>query len=416
MRTNAQTQTIGEELYPTLPEGMTRGHVERLLIRIGRFIGLSANELSVLLLMLSETRPRDWTNPTTEPMCYSMQSNIARRMGLSERSIRRIEAALEAFHRFVRKDVGLSGRRYCLKRSDGTEFRQGISLTPLIEAIPLLLEIENELDCEIQERRELKLKISAGHKRVKSAIMSAQQKWPSSSEVESFTNTFLEWPRRFPASVGPAQLKQHLDEVMALVDKLDLFFGENEQESCHPDSGGRRILQDTTQNPYVSCNEHVDIKPACKQADTEIITPPTGGENCLESNLAADSGAHKPENLDWLTPDRLLGLCTDEMQTSVMISQGDRAKPSSQDFINGAIERLAPLGINHDAYREAVLQMGVETTTICLIIIDRNRTHPETPIKNPGGVLRAMTKRHAVGDLRVNASLIALAKRCYHLS
>ncbi|WP_366871118.1 replication initiation protein RepC [uncultured Ruegeria sp.] len=72
---------------------------------------------------------------------------------------------------------------------------------------------------------------------------------------------------------------------------------------------------------------------------------------------------------------------------------------------------MVPLGINHDAYREAVLQMGVETTTICLIIIDRNRSHPQTPIKNPGGVLRAMTRRYAVGDLRINASLIALAKR-----
>ncbi|WP_366141875.1 replication initiation protein RepC [uncultured Tateyamaria sp.] len=96
-----------------------------------------------------------------------------------------------------------------------------------------------------------------------------------------------------------------------------------------------------------------------------------------------------------------------------MVSQCDRTNPSSQDFIDGAIDRLVPLGINHDAYHEAVLQMGVETATMCLTIIDRNRAHPQTPIKNPGGVLRAMTRRHAVGELRINASLIALAKRGY---
>ncbi|WP_367274446.1 helix-turn-helix domain-containing protein [uncultured Tateyamaria sp.] len=118
---------------------MTRGHVDRVLVRTGRHMDLSANELSVLLLMVSETRPRDWTEPTTEPMCFSMQGNLARRIGVSERSIRRIEVALEEVHQFVRKDVGLSGQRYCLKRSNGTEFRQGISLSPLIEAIPLLL-------------------------------------------------------------------------------------------------------------------------------------------------------------------------------------------------------------------------------------------------------------------------------------
>ncbi|WP_299083313.1 helix-turn-helix domain-containing protein [uncultured Ruegeria sp.] len=324
MRANTQTQDRGEDLYPALPEGMTRGHVERVLVRTGRHIGLSANELSVLLLMVSETRPRDWTDPTTEPMCYSMQGNLARRIGVSERSIRRIEVALEEVHRFVSKDVGLSGRRYCLKRSDGSEFRQGISLTPLIEATPLLLGIDAELDQEIQERRELKLKISAGHKRVKNSIMSAQQQWPSSSTVESFTQAFLDWPRRFPASVGSTELRHHLEVVMDLVDKIELFFEKKQKESGHPDSGVLPLLQDTTHDLYVPCNDHVERSPACKQADTEIFAPPTGGENCFESNHEADSDASKSENLDWLTPDRLLALCTDEMQTSLVISQGEK--------------------------------------------------------------------------------------------
>ncbi|WP_299083195.1 hypothetical protein [uncultured Ruegeria sp.] len=48
--------------------------------------------------------------------------------------------------------------------------------------------------------------------------MSAQQRWPSSSRVEDFAQMFLDWPRRFPASVDSAELKHHLEDVMALVD------------------------------------------------------------------------------------------------------------------------------------------------------------------------------------------------------
>jgi len=42
---------------------------------------------------------------------------------------------------------------------------------------------------------------------------------------------------------------------------------------------------------------------------------------------------------------------------------------------------------------------------------DYPRFHPETPIINPGGVLRAMTQRHAAGKLNIVGSLIGLSER-----
>ena len=48
--------------------------------------------------------------------------------------------------------------------------------------------------------------------------------------------------------------------------------------------------------------------------------------------------------------------------------------------------------------------------TLCILIIDRNRFHPETPIQNPGGVLRALTQRHGAGELNLVGSLIGVSK------
>ena len=49
--------------------------------------------------------------------------------------------------------------------------------------------------------------------------------------------------------------------------------------------------------------------------------------------------------------------------------------------------------------------------TLCILIIDRNRFHPEMPIQNPGGVLRALTQRHGAGQLTLVGSLIGLSER-----
>jgi replication initiation protein RepC len=95
----------------------------------------------------------------------------------------------------------------------------------------------------------------------------------------------------------------------------------------------------------------------------------------------------------------------------IMISQGDRPNLDERDFINAAIDRLQPLGIHPTAYRDATDQMGEIEAMLCVLLIDRNRFHPVTPVLSPGGALRAMTRRHAHGDLHLLQSLFGLMKR-----
>lgn len=81
------------------------------------------------------------------------------------------------------------------------------------------------------------------------------------------------------------------------------------------------------------------------------------------------------------------------------------------DFIHGTHGLLHPLGINESAYHSAVDVMGQYLATLCLLVIDANRDHPITPVRNPGGLLRAMTRKHSAGQLNIAGSLIGLSER-----
>ena len=131
----------------------------------------------------------------------------------------------------------------------------------------------------------------------------------------------------------------------------------------------------------------------------------------LESKGDASKDAHNSKFMDKLSPQRLFCLSSEEMQFYICHHQGQRAAPSAMDFVQASIDRLGELGINRSAYLAAQEQMGDMATAMCILIIDRNRFHPETPIQNPGGVLRAMTKRHAAGVLNIIGSLIGLSER-----
>ena len=71
---------------------------------------------------------------------------------------------------------------------------------------------------------------------------------------------------------------------------------------------------------------------------------------------------------------------------------------------------MRTLGINYDAWSKAVEFMGDHGAALCVLIIDANRNHPTTPVRNPGGALRATTARHKAGKLNIVGSLIGLAR------
>lgn len=413
---NPNRQPADSPSYPVLPENMFRGQLEGLLLDVSQFIGMSDSLLKSLLAMLRETRPSDWTDPNREPMCFAMQQNIAFVLGKDARSVRRDEETLEKRFGFISKNVAGNGSRCRIKFSDGVEFSQGLSFTPLIELVPKLMAFRDQLQYERQHSSRLKRKCSALRRNVKITLMEFQGEHPDNGDLKALAAQFVSWPTRFSAFKTLEALEVHYQDTLSAsqcADDLRVLF---QNMSGQADSGVLPYIQDTTENPYVNCNASVNIRPDIK---SEASTYPRSSANAeasegLENKCEGVSREHNSKFIEKLTPQRLFWLSSEEMRFYITHHQGQRATPTAMDFIQASIDRLGELGINRSAYNAAQEQMGDMRTALCILIIDRNRFHPETPIHNPGGVLRAMTKRDAAGVLNLIGSLIGLSERNKH--
>jgi len=412
-RLNPNQQPADSPEYPVLPENMFRGQLEGLLLDVSQFIGMSDSLLKSLLAMLRETRPSDWTDPSREPVCFAMQQNLAYTLGKDPRSVRRDEDTLEKRFGFISKNVAGNGSRCRLKFSDGVEFSQGLSFTPLIELVPELIALRDQLRYERQHSSRLKRKCSALRRNVKIVLMEFQTVHPDNAQLKQLSADYLSWPRRYNSFKTLEDLEEHYQDTLEASQVADDLRTMFQNMSGQPDSRVLPYIQDTTENPSVNCNASVNIRSDIKSDANINPSSPAKAEvsEGLENKCEGSSEERNSKFIENLTPQRLFWLSSDEMQFYITHHQGQRAMPSAMDFIQASIDRLAELGINRSAYNAAQEQMGDMGTALCILIIDRNRFHPETPIHNPGGVLRAMTKRDAAGILNITGSLIGLSER-----
>lgn len=174
-----------------------------------------------------------------------------------------------------------------------------------------------------------------------------------------------------------------------------------------------RPLQDTTQEMPVFCNATaVDMRTGRKRPDPNLLSgEPQGSPKSLENKNAGATGARKPDFIDNIKPRQLYALCSEEMRFYLDAFKADKPSLTHLDFIQAAIMRLPELGINGSAWTEATEVMGDMTAALCVLIVDANRNHPLTPIRKPGGALRGMVRRHAIGELNITGSLIGLSER-----
>lgn len=399
--------------FPILPNGMFRGQLEGLLTDVNKHLGMSDTLLKTLLTMIRCTRPSDWTDPKIEPVCTKMQLDLANQLCKTDRAVRSDEWALEHKFGFITKHVSANGSRRCV----GEDYRQGLIFTPLIELVDDLVALRDRMQQEGKEKRTLKLKCSAFRRQIKAVLMELHPLHPDDPELCSVRDSFIAWPRRFSAFKSLDDYQSHFDDVKETAERVDQIRERllmSYDSSDRAETNFRRYIQDTTQEPSVFCNANVDKRTDCKQSDAKYsvdVEPSGPTSSCLENKHGEATEQHNSEFMSTLTPQRLFSLSSEEMQFYISHHQGQRAVPTVMNFIEASIDRLPELGINKSAYNAALEQMNDLAVALCILIIDRNRFHPDTPIKNPGGVLRAMTRRQAAGKLNIVGSLIGLKER-----
>ncbi len=393
------------EVFPTLPGKMQRSQISDILREIvSPLWGMKSGRLMTLLTMIDQTRPQDWVTCSTEPVCYMQQTQLAIRLGKTERAIRNDEAE------FVR--LGLVEKRTAANGGRSRAGQLGLVFTPMITLVPRLKAILSELRADRKEKEGLVRHRSHLKRRAQEAIAELQALGIRKAETEDAYEAFSAWPS--PESLRRMSIEaviEHSETAKGLVDKLLTLLGNRYQTSGQPEPDFRYYIQDTTQEESMYCNAAQEIATG-KKPDYHIMTDtPNGSSECLEEKHVGANEAYKNNFTDKLTPKRLYDLCAFDMKMHIDIATKGRATMLHHDFINAAYECAAAMGINHSAWTEAIEAMGEFSAALCIILIDANRDHPVTPIRSPGGTLRAMTRKHIAGKLNIIGGLIGLNVR-----
>lgn len=397
---------MNDRTYPTLPQGHQRFSVEQLLIELAPALGLRGGRLHALLYMMKQTAPADWTNPEREPVYFAPQDQTAEALNKTRRALYNDETALEG--------LGLIEKRVKGNGSRSPFGGCGIVFSRLIALVPDLLNLKEQLLADRRLRKELRNRRSTYVRHVMRNVRYATEPALAHPRLLNVIEVFDQWPTAANLATMPIEdLEGHVAEAQALCATLDSFFEQCPDSTAKPEENFPCFIQENNQDSIsVSCNASEDERSVGKPThDKEYCSEPIGPEVCLEHKNKVESEAHNQKMQRLLQPERLFDIASEDMQIQIQVCQGGAPNVRDLHIIDAATRIVGGLGINYDAWSKAVEFMGDHGAALCVLIIDANRNHPTTPVRNPGGALRAMTARHKAGKLNIVGSLIGLARR-----
>lgn len=389
---------------PALPQGWQRDPFLHLVERVAPQLGLGRATAHVWTRLAAMTRPGDWTAEDREPFVYAAASELAKILGLSEPRLRCHTAELER--------AGLIERRTAANGSRSMRSGTGLYFNGAIARFSELLDLDRHLTAMRHRAMHLRGQRSTHRRCLREALEQLHRIAPRHPRVQVIADAFEAWPRsdRLHAMSLEALIAHEAEADALCRSALDLL--DNLQESSgQPLETERSHLQDTTQDPLVSCNASVVDQSAGKPAHANSFSPPPDGVGKnAEKQRDGEGGFVNSEFIAKIGPERLFHLASPDMQLYL----SGRASPDRlrfHDFIWTAERRLPELGIHPSAWREACAQMGPDRATIAMLILDARRSHPDTPIFSAGGYLRGMIRAFQQGHLNLTGSLIGLTER-----
>ena len=390
--------------YPALPPGWQRDPFVHLVERVAPHLGVGRAAAHIWARLATMTRPGEWTAEDREPFVYAAASELAKILGLSESRLRCHTADLER--------VGLIERRTAANGSRSLHAGTGLYFSGAIARLPELVELDQHLTAERRRAMYLRGQRSTHRRCLREVLDQLRHIAPCDPRVVAIAYAFEGWPRadRLHAMTMD-ELIAHEAEADALCRTAFDLLENLEESSDRPPENERFHIQDTNQDPFVSCNASVDEWHAGKPAHANSFSPtPNGAGKNAEKKREDGEGIVKSEWITKLGPERLFRLASPEMQLYL----SGRASPDRlrfHDFIWTVERRLPELGIHPSAWREACELMGPDRATIAMLILDARRSNADTPIFSAGGYLRGMTRAWQDGLLNLMGSLIGLSER-----
>lgn len=409
---------------PGLPDGIWRDAFLEIMIEAHRR-DMRASDQCVLRFYATQTRARDWSDAGRGPICYVGQINTAERLGFDRKTVYSAERRLEKLG-LIQKTALANGHRRGPKGSRIVSEPLGICFAPAIrqyQELKAMVEFAQTIREDLEAARfrvsglRAKLRIALRdapmRDRVVDAIQAALDALPNRIARIACRDALVELEGSFQNLLD--DLGDHLSEKTP----VENVARQRAKSSQIPHEGGQdspRHSYTTTNSSFVSCTQREGHQASgdspCNMPDRPNVTgqrlenrPISGvGFVCKE----APDGEKPRAPVNW-TFEQLNNAATKTFQSCMAMRADGQIK--SEGFVDAAADMAAILGINQSAWSQACNVMGRFDAALAVLILDRNRTHPTSPVHSPGGALRAMTNRARSGDLNIDASIFAILRR-----
>lgn len=384
-----------------LPEGVNFHKAIRTISAGLRIVGCPPAAAAAFRDLAEYTNPDAWTNDSAVPMNWRRQGVMAASMGITARRLWQIERTLEQY-KVIERATPANGYRGHRQLEDGSGCSCGLSFAPAIRSYKFFRSIQVE-----EEQRAAAIEASRGDLRravgqLRRGIQTLRNLAPDHElidEAETFRGSL---PATGCRSREVARFASAAAETRAFNERLETAISAC-SEAFHVEETTHACQKDST--CYIQIQPKREPVIVAHRAPTQNIN--TTADHPHSPQPSAQP-AHPSPQVN-LSDSAIFSLMTDDLQMLVNIQPTDL---SARERLFAASEKhCAALGIHHSAWQEALDVMGAELAVLALIILDRNRFHPDHPVKSPGGALRALTRRAIAGEMHLDRAIWAIWAR-----
>lgn len=390
--------------FAGLEEGVDRYALLLLVKKTARQAGFTPRMVQLLDYYFAFTRACDWEEGS-RPIVYQSLSRTALDLGVTERQIQKLEAALFAAGAIGWNDSG-NHRRYGQRcPATGRQlFAFGVELTPLAYLRPHLEALLHEKQLHDEAWLGAKREISWHRRQIRAALA----EWASRDGGAG--DGPLEFERRYDAIA--IQLRTHID-LAALRTLLsrhrecldDLLQAMGVEEPVLSQGLQRSSSVEKTGKGSSPSEPGFTHYKSTTQGLPEDCSPQDTG---FQESVAAGSeetGKVSGSGLAHVTLGMALGAASDRLGARLP------AEPCWEDMVAAAYDLRRELGVSQASWAEACELLGRSGAAVGLLVADRAALREEDPVRCPAAYFRGLVSRARRGELRLHASVFGLLER-----
>ncbi|MDE0696517.1 MAG: replication initiation protein RepC [Boseongicola sp.] len=406
--------------HSRLPDRVSKPQAMTTICSALRLLGATEREIAVWRHVADITERQAWHAEDRSPVNWKRQCDMAREMDIGERQFRRIEARLAGFGVLARTtaDNGYRGRRS--GQAYGAPIGCGLSIEPALANFRAFAGIVEEAALAEEARQEKALEARTARRRVGLLVATLKdiemRHWAKGRLDELDVTVRPPCPRVAEFDelalwiAALVELEAAIREALAPCPIQEPEASSSSQPSeTSPDdaeiarsgiAGNPGSVENVGNQRDMSGAPDIEVRSHIQPESTWKCIQDENGE--AAGSPPAHRRPKRQERTAGMTLEDLRNLASDDMALWL---------DTLGDWQDALPHVLRELGINVNAWHDACEAMGPPLAFLALVVIDRNRFHPKTPVLNPGGALRAFTARARAGGLDLARSVAGIRDR-----